>query len=74
MLVISYSVIPPARSNSQGYTKMCVISQESYPHNSAGMVSCGVKISSSASPAPNDMFAYSELELFQSRCMVHLNQ
>ena len=33
-LAISFSVIPPAKSNPQRYTKMCVIS----PHNSAGMV------------------------------------
>ena len=34
-LVISFSVIPPARSNFQRYTKMCEIS----PHTSIDMVS-----------------------------------
>jgi len=34
-LVISFSVIPPAWSNSQRYAKMCMISL----HKSAGMVS-----------------------------------
>jgi hypothetical protein len=59
--MVSLSAIPPARSNPQRYTKMCVIS----PHNSAGMVIImwcqNVKIS----PAPDDMFAQSELKLFQ---------
>jgi len=56
--MISFSVIPPARSNPQRYTKMCVIS----PHNSAGMVIimwCQVV---KLSPAPNDTFAQRELE------------
>ena len=59
--MISFSVIPPARSNPQRYTKMCVIS----PHISAGMAIimwCQVV---KLSPAPNDTFAQSELELFQ---------
>ena len=49
-LVISFSVIPRARSNPQRYTKMCVIS----PHNSAGMVIIMWCQIVKLSPAPND--------------------
>ena len=59
-LVISYSVIPPAKSNPQRFTKMCVIS----PHNSAGMVIIMWCLIVKLSPAPNDTFAQSELKLF----------
>jgi len=53
-LVISSSVIPPARNNSQRYTKMCLIS----PHDSAGMVIIMWCQIVKLSPAPNDtMFA-----------------
>jgi len=59
--VISFSVIPPARSNPQRYTKMCVIS----PHNSAEMVIIMWCQIVKLSPAPDDTFVQSELELFQ---------
>ena len=58
--MISFPVIPPAWSNPQRYTKVFVIS----PHNSAGMVIimwCQIVM---LSPAPNDMSAQGELELF----------
>ena len=51
-LLISFSVIPPSRSNPQRYTEMCVIC----PHNSAGMVSFMWYQNVNISPAPNDMF------------------
>ena len=61
-LIISFSVIPPARSNPQRYTKMCVIS----PHNnSAGMMIIMWCQIFKFSPAPGDMFAQVELKLFQ---------
>jgi hypothetical protein len=62
-LVISFSVIPPARKNNpQRYTKMCVTSN----HNPAGMVSLMWCQIVKLSPAPDDTFAQSELkELFQ---------
>jgi hypothetical protein len=59
-LMKSFSVIPPAMSNSQRYIKMCVIN----PHNSAGMVIIMWCQIIKFSPAPNDMFAQSELKLF----------
>jgi len=59
--MISFFVIPPARSNLQRYTIMCVIS----PHNSAGMMIILWCQIIKFSPAPNDMFAQSELKLFQ---------
>ena len=52
-LVISFSVVPPARSNPRRHTKMCVIST----HNSAGMVSIMWCQIVKLSPAPNDIFA-----------------
>jgi len=61
-LMISFSVIPPAWSNPQMYTKMCVISL----HNSAGMVIIMWCQIVKLSPAPNDTFAHGELELFQT--------
>ena len=54
------SVIPPAKSNPQRYTKMCVIS----PHDSAGMVIIMWCQIVKLSPAYDDTFAQSELELF----------
>ena len=59
--MISFSVIPPARSNPQRYTKMCVLS----PHNSAGMLIIMWCQIIKFSPAPDDMFAHRELILFQ---------
>jgi hypothetical protein len=62
MLVISFSAIPPARSNPQRYIIMCVIS----PHKSAGMVSLMTRCQIvKLSPAPNDMSEQSELKLYQ---------
>jgi hypothetical protein len=58
--MVSFSVIPPATSNPQSYTKMCVIS----PHNSAEMVIIMWCQIIKFSPAPDDMFAQSELKLF----------
>jgi len=59
--MISFSVIPPARSYPQRYTKMCVISS----HNSAGMVIIMWCQIIKFSPAPDDMFTQRELKLFQ---------
>jgi hypothetical protein len=59
--MISFSVISPARSNPKRYTKMCVIS----PHNSVGMVIIMWCQIIKFSPAPNDMFVQSELNLLQ---------
>ena len=56
-LAMSFSVTPPARNNSQKYTKMCVIS----PHNYAGIVSHVVSNYQVLYPAPNDMFEFNEL-------------
>ena len=58
--MISFSAIPPAKSNPQRFTKMCVIS----PHNSAGIVIIMWFQIVQLSPAPNDKFAQSELKLF----------
>ena len=59
--MISFSVIPPARSNPQRYIKMCVIS----PHNSAGIVIIMWCQIVKLSPAPDDTYVQRELELFQ---------
>jgi len=56
----SFFVIPPAKSNPQRFTKMCVISL----HNYAGMVIIMWCQIVKLSPAPNDTFAQSELKLF----------
>ena len=58
--MISVSGIPPARSIPQRYTKMCVLSH----HNSAEMVIIMWCQIIKFSPAPNNTFAQSELELF----------
>ena len=63
--MIFFSVIPPARSNPQRYTKMCVIIILISPHNSAGKVIIMWCKIIKFSPAPDDTFALSELELFQ---------
>ena len=59
-LVISFSVIPPARSNPQKYTNMCVIS----PPKSAGIVIIMWCQIFKLSPAPDNRFAQGELGLF----------
>ena len=59
--MISFSVIPPARSNPQRYTKMCVIS----PHNSAGMVIIMVESNYQVFSSSQSMFAQSELKLLK---------
>ena len=58
--MISFSIVPPARSFPQRHTKMSVICS----HDSAGMMSLIWSKIVKVSPVPDNMFTQSELKLF----------